>query len=442
MRHFFRKAKIKNKLSAAFMLSFAAVLLGVFLAITALEAISSQRAVRKDLSSIAEVIGNATIAAVMFEDMPAVQESLSALRTREDILSVYVVDSNMRILARYSRSEEHGRRTVPLVIEEADDPKWADPDLLASLRFESAKPLLLGRPLSIVEDVRVEGMVLSTIVIQASSDKFLELISWFATAMVGILIAASLLAFLLSRYMARLFSRPIESLAGTMNTVLERKDYSVRSVKQGDDELGYLFDGFNNILDQVQERDREVGRRTVELQDALSRLHAAKVSAEHANRAKSQFLANMSHEIRTPMNGILGMIDLLLETSLTTSQRRYSEIIRRSSESLLGIINDILDISRIEAGKLVLESIRFDPHQLIGELGDSLAPRAHGKGIELICHATDDVPHHLMGDPGRAAAGPAQPHRETPSSSRKRGRSSSGCPSTERRRMPSSSSFR
>ncbi|NDW60277.1 hybrid sensor histidine kinase/response regulator, partial [Yangia sp. PrR004] len=81
---------------------------------------------------------------------------------------------------------------------------------------------------------------------------------------------------------------------------------------------------------------------------------------EAANRAKSAFLANMSHEIRTPMNGVVGMAELLNDTSLTEEQRLYANTIKNSGEALLVIINDVLDYSKIEAEKLVLHPEPFD----------------------------------------------------------------------------------
>jgi len=140
-------------------------------------------------------------------------------------------------------------------------------------------------------------------------------------------------------------------------------------------------------------------------EDAAKRAEAvmrdARDLAERVARARSAFLANMSHEIRTPMNAVLGFVELILDTELSTEQRRALELVRSSSEALLMILNDILDYSKIEAEHLELEAIPFEISKVVHATASLLAVRAREKHLELLAEVAADVPRTVRGDPTR-----------------------------------------
>ncbi len=139
----------------------------------------------------------------------------------------------------------------------------------------------------------------------------------------------------------------------------------------------------------------------ISMDKSRRKLIETKDRAEKATMIKSEFLANMSHEIRTPMNGVIGMLDMLLETELTTEQRDLAESANLSADSLLVIINDILDFSKVEAGKLEFETINFDLRVTLEDLSHIIDIKAYEKGLKFSCLIYDNVPTLLKGDPGR-----------------------------------------
>jgi signal transduction histidine kinase/CheY-like chemotaxis protein len=162
-----------------------------------------------------------------------------------------------------------------------------------------------------------------------------------------------------------------------------------------------LRDRLRQALHAARSLVDALNQKAADLQAQAAELDAARRQADEANLAKSQFLAVTSHEIRTPMNGILGTAELLMETELTPTQKRYVQTAHRSASALLALINDVLDLSRIENGKLRLNPADIDVRELVAEAVELVAITARDRPIELRCTVSPRLPQRVNADPLR-----------------------------------------
>jgi signal transduction histidine kinase/CheY-like chemotaxis protein/HPt (histidine-containing phosphotransfer) domain-containing protein len=239
------------------------------------------------------------------------------------------------------------------------------------------------------------------------SDSLPLLFAFALSVLVALLFSAAL-----SYQVGQTFRHRLQPLLTGCREMLERQQYSGSLDTTQQDDIGELAQNLNALFRrlgqsqqalQQSEQDIEQLKQEVEqrIKERTEALETAKLAAEKANDAKSTFLATMSHEIRTPMNGIIGTVDLLRKTELSTSQFRMTDTVRESSFSLLRILDDILDFSKIEAGKLELEKLPLSLADIIEAVGRILVSVAYQRQIDLKLYVDPRIPDGLLGDPVR-----------------------------------------
>jgi two-component system, sensor histidine kinase len=388
-----RDMPIRHKLTFVTMLATASALAVAVVALAFYDLTAFRQAMVRDLTTHADIVGNNCVAAISFNDAKDAAGTLASLRADPHIVAAALYTTNGEILATYFRDN-------PLPLPAAAQL------IRGPARFGSDR-------VEVTRSITFNSSVVGTVYLRSDMAELQQRIRNYALVLVGVCAAASAIALILLTRLQRYISQPILHLTDTAKRLGVEKNYSLRACKDGRDELGELIDCFNDMLSQIQARDRQlqesrdhleeqVQTRTEELRAANAGLGAAKEKAEAASRAKTAFLANMSHEIRTPMTAILGYADVMLEPDRTLSDRQDClQVIRRNARHLLELINDILDISKIEAEKMVLDRITCDLPQLVSEVSSLLRPRAVEKGLELHVQFDGLIPRHIQTDPLR-----------------------------------------
>ena len=376
-----RDNSITKRLTTMNILVSGAALLMSCAAFSAYDLVSFREAMVHNLSIQAQIAGSNSVSALLFNDPQTAESTLSALKAAPNIVSAGIYTPEGRSFAMYWRDGTEQMPALPPISSGQIEGHW----------FRDGQ-------LVVVRKIVFQNQPAGTVLIRSDLRAMTDRLKRYAVIAGLVLLASLIAAFLVASVFQRAVAEPIVHLAKIAGSVSREKDYSVRAISTGNrDEPDILIQAFNEMLDQIQEREaalqeahreleQRVQARTAQLAAANKALEIQNREVERATQLKSQFLASMSHELRTPLNAIIGFSDLLAEKTagqLTEKQGRFVGHVRDGARHLLQLINDILDLSKIESGLLELRLENFDVSEAMPEVLSVIRPLAMVKNIRI-----------------------------------------------------------
>src|SRR5438270_1207347 len=334
-----------------------------------------------NVSIQAQIIGDNTASALLFDDAHSAEKTLSALVANQHLMYAQIYTHDGQPFAAYWRGNPGQTLPLPVIIPGESQNYW----------FREGH---VGLARSII----FQGKPTGTVYIRSDLGAMNERLKSYAVIVVVVFLVSLVVALLISRMSQRVISEPVMHLTQIVRIVSRDKNYSIRATTNPNrDEVSTLIESVNEMLEQIQQRDgalrraqdeleQRVRERTTQLAVANRELDIRNREVERATQMKSKFLASMSHELRTPLNAIVGFSDLLAEGSpghLNDKQKRFVNHIKQGSAHLLQLINDILDLSKIEAGQLELRCEDFEVKEALPEVLSTIRPLAMAKNIQV-----------------------------------------------------------
>src|SRR6185437_3207804 len=247
-----RNQPIRRKLMIMLLVTSGAVLAITCAAFIGYQYAAYRAAAPHTVQTLGEIAASNSTAAIAFDNATDETEVLRALNAERRITAAAVYDANGVLFSHYP----------------ADAPASAFPPRPKrdGLRFDQGM-LIDYQPIRQGGNTRLGTLYLRWDLV--SLHREIALYALIAAGMTGF---AMLLAYLLGRSLQRQISRPVQTLGQAALAVSEKRDYSVRAPKLGNDELGTLTDAFNHMLDQLTAEIAERNAFGVRLQRQLSRL--------------------------------------------------------------------------------------------------------------------------------------------------------------------------